>query len=270
MLVVEDEPLGGKAMDRKHRAGRNKMPASDPTASASHYVRAAERYLILGKFDQALEQLGFAQRLEPENQYILAVLERAQLLQNRGKMKDSGENTSLSGTDGSGPRYLSVTVGKEFEQGIKATREEPMLSGQEIRLRVRQLVANADALLSRGLSESAFESLMKAYLLDPLAPEVLSCEGRVLPAWEMTRNARGQEVFSRSGTVAVQAQGDPGRIEALKKQKEAERLEREREMWREASSAPRTGGSSQAPRVTPDTAQGKAKGSTSGRRWKLF
>jgi tetratricopeptide (TPR) repeat protein len=270
MLRVKSKPLGEKGMERKHRAGRSKMPASDPTASASHYVRAAERFLVLGKFDLALEQLGFAQKLEPDNQYILAVLERAHLLQSRGRMKESGENVSPGGTEGSRPRYLSVTVGKEFEQGIKAMREEPMLSVQEIRLRVRQLVANADALLSRGLSESAFESLMKAYLLDPLAPEVLSCEGRVLPAWEMMRNARGQAVLSHPGAAAVQVEGDPARIEALKKQKEAERLAREREMWREASSAPRTGGASQEPRVTPDTPQSKTKGGTSSRRWKLF
>jgi hypothetical protein len=135
-------------------------------------------------------------------------------------------------------------------------------------VRVRQHVATAEALLSRGLSENAFDSLMKAYLLDPLAPEVLSCEKRVLPVWEMVRNQRGPGLLSQPGSVILQ--GDPERIEVLKKQKADERLEREREMWRDASSVSHPGGPSQPQGMPPVTGNGKNKQVGPGRRWKFL
>ena len=57
-------------------------------------------------------------------------------------------------------------------------------------MRVRELTDAAGTLLNRGLSESAFETLMNAYLLDPVSPDVLACEKRVLPAWELFRKQR--------------------------------------------------------------------------------
>jgi tetratricopeptide (TPR) repeat protein len=187
-------------MKQQKHVDRSKTSAVQPAGSASQYVRAAERYLLLEKFDMAMEQLAAAQQLEPDNQYILAVLERAQMLQHRINQKDSGKTPGPGRTETQGHRYLSVTVGRQFDNGIRDMREDPPLSAQEVRLRVRQHVATAEALLSRGLSENAFESLMKAYLLDPLAPEVLACEKKVLPAWELTRNRREQAILSQTSS----------------------------------------------------------------------
>jgi tetratricopeptide (TPR) repeat protein len=253
-------------MERKKGTGQGGRQQGLSPNSASQYVRAAERYLVTGKFDLALEQLSLAQRLEPENAYILAVLERTQNLQRMAAGEHPDDRQSRRQGDSAGPRYLSVTVGKEFEHGIRELREEPVLSSQELRLRVRQLVANADALLSRGLSENAFESLMKAYLLDPLAPEVLSCEQRVLPAWEMTRNQRRQSPTGSGHSMM----SEQARLDALKRQKEVQRNELERVRWREASSARGVSGGDASQAVPPSGKASKNKGTTSSKRWKLF
>jgi hypothetical protein len=106
---------------------------------------------------------------------------------------------------------------------------------------------------------------MKAYLLDPLAPEVLSCEKRVLPAWESTRNQR-REIPGSS-----QQQSDAQRVELLKRQKERDRMERERAVWREASSAPQSADPGTPQKGGPSSTQ-RPKGSSGtppGRRWKF-
>jgi len=86
---------------------------------------------------------------------------------------------------------LSVTVGKQFESGFKRQEDESATSSEAVRLRIKELTETAQILLNRGLSESAFETLMRAYLLDPLNPDVLLCEKRVLPAWEALQKNRG-------------------------------------------------------------------------------
>lgn len=138
----------------------------------SHYVRAAEQLLDGGKYAMALEALSVAQELEPYNASVRTVLDRALMLQaqNRG-------------------RYLSVTVGDHFPHGVRTAEDESALSQQEIRARVQYLVEVADVFLDRGMTESAMDSLMRAYLLDPLAPEVLSSERRIMPVLEMMRNS---------------------------------------------------------------------------------
>jgi hypothetical protein len=81
-----------------------------------------------------------------------------------------------------------VTVGREFSGGI---RPDEGGSSEQIRLQIRQLTDTATVLLNRGMSEGAFDSLMKAYLLDPMNPDVIACESRVIPAWEKARQAQG-------------------------------------------------------------------------------
>jgi len=131
-----------------------------------------------------MEQLSRAQQLEPGNQVVQTIMEKVRTLQEEEK-----QGTFQQGLPGGDPalqsgRFLSVTVGKNFEQGIKSQRDEPQTSPDEVRMRVHELTETAQILLNRGLRESAFDALMKAYLLDPLSPEVISCEKRVLPIWE--------------------------------------------------------------------------------------
>jgi tetratricopeptide (TPR) repeat protein len=152
-------------------------------SSVSDIIRSAEKFLSEGRYDVALEQLNQARGLDPSNQYIDAIIVRAQNLRTTLVNPAQGRDPALEGS-----RYLSVTVGKEFGGGIK-TEEDG--SPEQIRLQIRQLTDTATVLLNRGLSDSAFDSLMKAYLLDPMNPDVLACEARVLPAREKARQATG-------------------------------------------------------------------------------
>jgi tetratricopeptide (TPR) repeat protein len=147
----------------------------------SQYVRTAEQLLDAGKYAMALEALSVAQELEPHNASVRAILDRALMLQ--------AQNS---------PRYLTVTVGNEFAQGIRTAEDEAALSQQEIHARVQYLVDIADVFLDRGMTESALDSLLRAYLLDPLAPEVISSEQRILPLLDIMREG-SQKLSSETG-----------------------------------------------------------------------
>lgn len=207
---------------------------------ASELIRTAEKFIGEHRYDIAAEQLTAAQRLDPSNPYIPAILARAQQLRD-GKLANPG------GPDRS--RYLQVTVGSEFASGIRAG--EPATGSLE------RWVASADAYLKRGALDNAFEALMNAYMLDPVNPAVMACEERVLPAWEKAR-AQGKSSFAslapitaRETQAVLSAAGaqapsglppsmldqlrDDARIELLRQQKEAERLRHEQARWRDAS-----------------------------------
>jgi hypothetical protein len=160
----------------------------------SQYVRTAEQLLHAGKYAMALEALSVAQELDPYNASVRTILDRALMLQ--------AHSTA---------RYLSVTVGKEFAQGVRTAEDESALSQQEIRARVQYLVEVADVFLDRGMTESAMDSLMRAYLLDPLAPEVISSEKKILPVLEMMRNAPQKLNSDTSGPLRVRGAGKRGR-----------------------------------------------------------
>ena len=193
-------------------------------SNVSDIIRSAEKFLSEGRYDVALEQLSQARGLDPSNAYIDAIIVRAQNLRATQINPAQGWDPTLEGS-----RYLSVTIGKEFRGGI---RPEEAGSSEQIRLQIRQLTDTAAVLLNRGLSESAFDSLMKAYLLDPMNPDVIACETRVLPAWERVRQAHG---------AASPAGADGGswsetrRLSGLVRQKEEQRAEKERHAWRLAS-----------------------------------
>ena len=241
----------------KQMDSMSSVNASKSASGVSQFIRTAERHMANGKYVMALEQLSFAQALEPQNQYIQAIIERVRSLQQASGTTVAPAPAPVT----AGNRYLSVTVGKEFVSGIKDLQEDTLTSPQEVQSRVRELTDTAQILLNRGLNESAFDALMKAYLLDPLSPEVLSCEKRVIPAWELARKQgtsvpvreqsagvsspvsdppSGRHRESPSQRMSASPATDVQRIEALKEQKEAERRERERALWREASSLPKT------------------------------
>jgi hypothetical protein len=149
------------------------------------------------------------------------------------------------------------------------------LSSQEVESRVRRLTAVASNLFWRGSYQTAFESLMKAYLLDPSSPYVIACEKTLLPVLDMMRERvlfphsesssgssenlqiarRLADQMVRLGATADDAsiqntpsappvQPDPAlqlqeqRIEFLKQKQEITKNQREKEMWRQASKPP--------------------------------
>lgn len=124
---------------------------------------------------------------------------------------------------------LSVTIGNDF--GKPATAGAPLTS-QDAEARIVRLTSNAQNYLKRGQSALAFHTLMEAYLLDPVHPLVISCEKAVLPAWETFRK---QQIMSSGAPPAT----DDERLARLKAEKDTQRREKERQIWDQASQAPR-------------------------------
>jgi tetratricopeptide (TPR) repeat protein len=207
-----------------------KKVGHDFLGNAREVIRAAERQVAAGDYELALQQLSAAREMEPSNQYIRAIIDRVVAL--RGK-------TSSSDVERSKERYLTVTIGNEFTNGIKPPEadDEPA-SEKELQARVLRLTSLAAILWERGSYETAFDSLMKAYLLDPTSPAVIACEKNLLPSWEqMQKNRAAAEV--RATPLQEPPPSEQMRIDALVQQKDLERTERERAMWREASAPPR-------------------------------
>ena len=141
---------------------------SEMRSRVSELVRTAEQQLLSGRPELALERLRHAQELDPDNQYIQAIIQRAEI---GGQKSPAGGPVPAHQS----PRYLSVTVGRDSGPGGSPASSSPEgLSLEETRRRIRQLTDTAQVLLNRGLRESAFDTLMRAYLLDPLNPDVLS------------------------------------------------------------------------------------------------
>jgi hypothetical protein len=171
------------ASDSHFMEGEMKSSSYSPGAVSS-FVRAAEDCLSMGNLSQAMEQLSQARKLEPNNEVVRTIMEKVRTLQETEKRGSLRKGLSGSDAGLESGRFLSVTVGKQFERGIRGEGEEPQESQDDVQMRVQELTETAQILLNRGLRESAFDALMKAYILDPLSPEVISCEKRVLPLWE--------------------------------------------------------------------------------------
>ncbi len=243
------------------------------TGGASHLIRSAEKLAASGRYDFAIEQLSVAERLDPGNQYIHAIIDRIRVLQNSPQ---TGNSLPENRVDRSSP--LSITVGPQFKDGIRSIEDDPSLTSEDIHTKIRFLTNMAEKYLESGSSDKAFDSLMRAYLLDPLSPYVIASEKTVLPAWESAKtqtlrtkadrlpdsSTSGVNNLSNAGITNMarlnnnsinnsQFAGNPGqasamspdeqlRMEMLKQQKEHERLEKERVVWREASKPQRTFG----------------------------
>ncbi|HMK38891.1 MAG TPA: hypothetical protein VK569_06090 [Bacteroidota bacterium] len=206
------------------------------SAATREIIRVAEKHIEAREFDLAMQKLSMAQRMEPDNIYITAIVERIH---------------RMATESSSGGRFLALTVGNEFEDGIKpeSDRVRPL---EDVDMQIRKLTSKASELIRRGAYETAFDSLMNAYFLDPVSPTLMESEKTLLPAIEMMRRQKtGKEGSQRmSGLPSIPPSGrkpegatlstqDSQRLEELKRQKEAERMERERAMWREASRLPR-------------------------------
>jgi len=240
----------------------------------SEYIRAAERFVQARNYTQALEQLTQAQNYEPANKYIGAIIERVLNLQ---RINASGSTSPeplppLADTDTS--RYLTITVDHGYENGIKP--DTPPITERNYAELIREFTRIARGYAKLGLPEAAFDALMKAYLLDPVSQDVVDCEKDVVPLWLNSRKhnqpaapvqavpspapppqttkppsqwAPGFAPGSSSPTLRedLAAEEEELRLEILKQQKELERQEREREIWRDASRVPIMFGSSGAP-----------------------
>ena len=238
--------------------------AASENAGVSEMIRYAERHILAGEYSVALERLMEAKRSQPGNVYIQAIIERVESLRKEARRLTSESKNLQSGSPAGSNRYLSVTVGNQYEEGVRTDAEEPLATEQGVEATVRHLTAVARELFEQGSYESAFQSLMKAYMLDPTSTSVLECEKTLLPAWDMLHKremvsmpgASVQEPASSptpliNGSSSPKPSRHPGegagpektqqqnRLEELMRQKEIERREHERAMWREASRPPK-------------------------------
>jgi hypothetical protein len=200
----------------------NSRSFQHPSSGVSQYIRNAERLLAEDKFDSAMDQLIVAQQLDPENAYIRAIMERVLSV----KAQKVGKSVA---------RELQITVGKP-----EAADPTP----HDLQFVVKGLTDAAERYQLQGQVETAFDTLMKAYLLDPTSPHVLSREKTVLPAWEMLhkRNAKFESISSRAPAPPVTSpQATPAVMrdsERTIQAKEKERKEKELSLWREVPGAP--------------------------------
>ncbi len=210
-------------------------------------IREAEKLIGEGRYALALEQLNKAREREPKNAYISAIIERVIALS--AQASSSAAAPAPGSADAS--RYLSVTVGPEFETGIKSTDPDEPSSPADREERVRRLTGVAIDLFRHGSYDTAFDSLMKAYLLDPMSRYVIDCERVLAPAIEMMRERAKltgvpvpREVSPASpepdNTARPFSPSSEKRLEALLQQKEVERQSHERAIWRDASRAPKS------------------------------
>ena len=207
-------------------------------------IRAAEKFIATGEYGVALDQLTAAKSMQPNNAYITAIIERIHALQKEKERAAKGDRLQTQGSSGA----LAVTIG-DGTGNVFPMGDDARLSGREAAAQITRLTLMAHSLYERGSYESAFDSLMKAYLIDPVSPEVEACEQVLLPAWEMLRKRKSQPsagtAQSRrppdisSGNPTTEMKSESGRLDLLKRQRESERLERERAVWREASMPPK-------------------------------
>jgi len=241
---------------------------------SSHLIRSAEKLAASGRYDFAIEQLSVAQQLDPANKYIQAIIDRIRVMQNSPQ---DGSQKLEQLFNNSAQGQLAITVGPEFANGVKSADEESNLTPEDIHTKIRFLTNMANQYLESGSSEKAFHSLMKAYLLDPVSPYVVAAEKTILPAWESLRTRNyppgvEQRSVSESDKEIVTTRGldkesqlmsplpfndinpeplprpvrslpsttdEQLRMEMLRQQKEQERVEKERAIWREASKPPK-------------------------------
>jgi len=255
-------------MATKKQGFRTSAPAHSVAFLAN--VRKAEHLIAAGEYTLALQRLADAQDLEPLNQYLPTLIQRVTYLRNT-----AGHSTRMS--TGAAPQPAAAPSGGEsslprVSVPATVTPEGEGQSDHAIEARVKRLTIVATNLFERGSYESAFQTLVKAFLLAPTDPHVVECQKTLQPAirllkergsvigLDIVRGTPGQSV-KRYGNVGVgedevqraDASGSPslllrqthlsevvpavqeGRLEMLKQQKERERSERERAMWREAS-----------------------------------
>ena len=206
------------------------------SAATRETIRIAEKHIEAREFDLAMQKLSMAQRMEPDNIYITAIVERIH---------------RIASESSNGGRFLGLTVGNEFEDGIRPSNE-PVRPPEGIDTQIRRLTLKASELMRQGAYETAFDSLMNAFFLDPVSATLMETEKSLLPAIEMMRRqkegrAEGLKLTGLSSLPPSARRTDSSnlsdqdsqRVEELKRLKETERSERERAMWREASRLPR-------------------------------
>lgn len=157
-----------------YRPENQAVPGQQMQRSAlTELIKRAEKHIGTQEYYLARALLEEALRLDPGNFYVPAILERVDILQSMAR-----DVAMLDATGHGGP--LSVSVGKEFKEGVRPTAP----SQEEMRARFRRLLTVASTLYDRGSYELAYKSLLKAEELYPRDPELAALKEKILPAYE--------------------------------------------------------------------------------------
>ena len=217
------------------------MRQARASSTVTEIIKKAEKHIAAGDLNRAKTLLEDAQKTDPENEYINAIFERVMLLDSR---------------EGETPVHELQTLPAEHVATVPPP-VHAVLPEDEVQKQVKHLTTMARDLFERGSFDSAFDSLMKAFMLDPLSKDVAREESVIVPAFELmkkrgTLTASANEsrptttqILQRglaSGGSGSNPSGPTSRLDQLKQQKEQERMTREREMWRKASGTTRLAG----------------------------
>lgn len=139
-------------------------------------------------------------------------------------------------------KVLGITIGKDFAPPPTARRPRPRTAADEAA--ITRLTEAAHLYLDHGESALAFDSLMEAYIIDPLDARVLACEKAVLPAWEEFKRTGRRPAATPPATPAPSPLARPledekSRLARLKSERESRRTAVERQMWERASGTSR-------------------------------
>lgn len=157
-------------------------------------ISSAEKNIEARQYNAALEQLKAAEQIDPENKSIPMITQIVKSLQS-----ESASPKNIR-------QHLSVTIDPQSPTGVRETTSS---SADEEKKRVRNLTTSAEYFLSRGSVDNAFECLMRAYLLDPVASEVLTCERQILPAWQKLHGKSAPQRSDWKLNLNVGAQSQP-------------------------------------------------------------
>ena len=235
-------------------------------------IRKAEHLIAAGEYELALQRLVEAQDIDPQNRYLPVLIQRVENLRNATahgiRAVTTAEHVAETFNEAATTSIPRLAVASPSAPNA----EQPPESDHAIEARVKRLTVVATNLFERGSYEPAFQTLVKAFLLAPTSSYVVECQKTLQPAIELlkkrgtivglevghggshNRNESpntvvlggiGSSRYDASGSRPLPQQPSPiaeelammreSRLEILKRQKECERSERERAIWRQAS-----------------------------------
>jgi len=235
-------------------------------------VRKAEHLISAGEYELALQRLVEAHDSEPQNRYLPVLIQRVENLRDATAHSIRAVTIAEHGSRTYNDVMTASIPPMAVASPTAPNAEQPTESDHAIEARVKRLTVVATNLFERGSYEPAFQALVKAFLLAPTSGHVVECQKTLQPAIELLKKRGtivGLEVghsgphnrsdwsntvvlggiessmYEASGSRSLPQQPpriaeelammQESRLELLKRQKERERSERERAMWRQAS-----------------------------------
>ena len=187
-----------KRIERERAEARERIEEARRNAQREkiqEYIGRTKEHLAAGRLDDALTELAFVVVIDPLNEEVL---------QFEHQIRDMVEQR------------------RQLEQEEARRREQEQSKKLDaIRVTIQKHIHNADQLCAEGNFNEALRIITRAYIVDPLNPDLQECETRILTAQE-----QASEVAAQERRVAEEAE----RIQREEQRRAAEAAERERLM----------------------------------------